>query len=82
MGDIKVQSMTTAPTDGRWIDVLCRGEWWSVSYQDCTWLREDSAELKGDPTIEDAWAIEDHEGPGHIELHEAEAWIAQEEDLK
>lgn len=75
------QPMYTAPRDGTWIEVLCNGVWWMVRYWDCEHLREDEVIhgilIKGEP-VNDAWAIENAEGPGCIELNEAEAWLPVE----
>ncbi len=66
-----MRTMDTAPKDGTDIEVFSRGKWWGVSYQDCEWLREGD---DGDPSILDAWEIVGGDGPGHIELDEAEGW--------
>lgn len=79
--ELNPRPMHTAPRDGTTIEVLCKGEWWTVFYWDCEHLREDEIInghlVKGEP-VNDAWAIENAEGPGCIELSEAEAWMPVE----
>lgn len=65
-----MQPMETAPTDGTEIKVFAKGQWWLVTYEDCQWMRE-APEFDDFP---DGWRIFNLEGPGHIELHEAEGW--------
>lgn len=65
-----MKPMTSAPDDGSDIEVYAHGRWWVVNYHDCQWMRDDPEYDDAD----DAWAIESMEGPGHIELHEAEGW--------
>ena len=70
--DVKptMKPMKSAPKDGSDIEVWAHGKWFRVSYHDCQWMRDDpSAE-----SIADAWAVDNLESPGHIELNEAEGW--------
>ena len=60
--------MHTAPRDGTDIQVRLNGVWWVASYWDCDWLNDGTT----DGPINDCWAIRDAQGPGSIELFEAE----------
>lgn len=67
--------MNTAPRDGSEIQVLFANTWWPVTYWDCEWMRVDPES----EFITDAWAIRDADGPGCVELDEAEGWLHMNE---
>jgi hypothetical protein len=64
--------MNTAPRD-RLIEVRVGGQWFSVMFLDCAWLREGE---HADPECTDCWRVEDGDESHTIdfELNEPQGW--------